>query len=281
MPGSSIHTYSPLIEIPNSEILENTTTGGPPLPPISELSPVPVSIARWAVKGWRRLFYIPNGEFIFDVKLQKHLQPLLANPSPTASDVYLVFRPEFLGQPYGSLQHWSLYCQGFFYHMFAPDLARESTQKGHNASKSRKAECRLRCEDMSSVDTIAYLKSKTSTIQKPLLAYKVGQTDYTSSQILRLSEWTVQQISIYRLVQANCQHFATTMAHRILVRVSDRAAFAGTAAQIVDWDLKRGTQPHVNGLEHGFVFAPPRPSKLSPCSFPSKFTVDTILLLSR
>ena len=263
MPGSSLHAQSPLIKTPNSEILENTTTGGPPLPTISELSPVAASITGWVVKGWRRLFYIPNGEFVFDVKLQKHLQPLLVDPSPTASDVYLVFRPELLNQPYGSLQHWSLYSQGYFYHMFAPELARESTRKSHNASKSRNAECRLRCEDMSAVDTIAYVKSKVSKLQKPLLAYKVGQTDYSSSQILQIAEWTVQQISIYRLLQANCQHFATTLVHRILMRVSDRAAFAGTATQIVDWDFRRGTQPHVNGLEHGFVFAPPRPSKLS------------------
>lgn len=263
MAGSSLLAQNPLIETPNSEILENTTTGGPPLPTISELSPGAVSIAGWALKGWRRLFYIPNGEFVFDVKVQHHLQPLLADPSPTASDVYLVFRPELLNNPAGSLQHWSLYAQGYFYHMFAPDLARESTKKSQNASKSRRVECRLRCEDMSTVDTIAYVKSRTSGVQKPLLAYNVGQTDYTSSQILQLAEWTVRQISIYRLLQANCQHFATTMAHRLLMRVTDRAAFAGTATQIVDWDFRRGTQPHVNGLEHGFVFAPPRPSKLS------------------
>ena len=146
--------------------------------------------------------------------------------------------------------------------MFAPELARESTKKGHNASKSRKAGCHLRCEDMSTVDTTAYVKSKISGIHTPLLAYNIGQTDYTSSQILQLAEWTVRQISVYRLLEANCQHFVTTMAYRILMRVSDRAAFAGTATQIVDWDLRRETQPHVNGLEHGFVFAPPRPSKL-------------------
>ena len=50
------------------------------------------------------------------------------------------------------------------------------------------------------------------------------------------------------------------------MRVGDRSAFVGTANQIVDWDLKRGSQPHVNGIESGFVVAPPLPGMRCPPS---------------
>lgn len=66
-------------------------------------------------------------------------------------------------------------------------------------------------------------------------------------------------ISTYGLFSANCQHFATTMVRNTVMRVGDRSAFAGTAVQIVDWDLTRGSQPHANGIDHGFFIAPPLP----------------------
>ncbi|KAL9003624.1 MAG: hypothetical protein Q9188_003514 [Gyalolechia gomerana] len=84
----------PMIDTPNSEILDNATTGGPPLPTISELRPSAWSPARWLLKGWRSLFFIPNGEFAMDVIMQRHVEPLLADSALTASDVYMVFRPD-------------------------------------------------------------------------------------------------------------------------------------------------------------------------------------------
>lgn len=55
------------------------------------------------------------------------------------------------------------------------------------------------------------------------------------------------------------------MVRRTVMRVGDRSAFAGTATQIVDWDLRKESQPHVNGIERGFLVAPPLPSmKYSP-----------------
>lgn len=92
-------------KIPNSEVLDDTTTGGPPLPTIHELDPLVPSKAEWFWRGRRGLFFFPNGEFIAKVKLHHHLQPLLSDPASTASDVYLVARPEILTIAFRSLLH--------------------------------------------------------------------------------------------------------------------------------------------------------------------------------
>ncbi len=257
--AGSLQMYA-ISKAPNSDILNDTTTGGPALPTINELNPPVASKAKWVWKGRRSLLFLPNGEFVAKVKLHKHLQPLLADPASIASDVYLVTRPErVVNNPAGSLQHWSFYTQGVFYHLSAPDLPRDTTGKSQNAVKSREAACRLKYEDLRNVNPEDYVRLRNSAGRKVLLAYKVGQTDYRHDQILSLAEWAVRQLSVYGLFGANCQHFATTMVRRTVMRVGDRSAFAGTAIQIVDWDLGRGDQPHENCIERGFVVAPPLP----------------------
>ena len=252
-------------KVPNSDILyDTTTTGGPALPTISELNPLVRSRARWIWKGRRSVLFLPNGEFVAKVKLHKHLQPLLADPASTASDVYVVTQPASIGNnPLGSLNHWSFYTQGVFYHLSAPDLPRESSGKSQNVSKSRKVLCRLKCEDLNNVGAEDKIRLQASSSRKLLVAYKVGQTDYKPDQILQIAEWLVCQLSKYGLFSANCQHFATTMVRRTAMRVGDRSAFAGTAVQIVDWDLGRGSEPHTNGIDRGFLVAPPLPGRQS------------------
>ena len=250
--AGSIRMYA-ISKIPNSDILDGTTTGGPALPTISELNPLVKSRTRWILKGRRSLLFLPNGEFVAKVKLHKHLQPLLADPASTASNVYVVTQPASVGNnPFGSLYHWSFYTQGVFYHLSAPDLPGESTRKSQIASKSRNVACRLKREDYNNF-------GQASSSRKLLVAYKVGQTDYKAEQIQQIAEWSVRQLSKYGLISANCQHFATTMVRRTTMRVADRPAFAGTAIQIVDWDLGRGSEPHTNGIERGFLVAPPLP----------------------
>ncbi|KAL6717829.1 hypothetical protein ACLMJK_003914 [Lecanora helva] len=161
--------------------------------------------------------------------------------------------------PIGSLKHWSFHTQGIFYHLSAPDLPRESDRTKLKSGKSRHVECRLECEDFSSVTTNDYIRARHSAIRKVLLAYKVGQTDYDIQQIRRLAEWIISQLSSYALFSANCQHFVTTMVCRTVMRFGDRSAFAGSSVQIADWDLQRGDFPHTNDCEHGFVVAPPLP----------------------
>lgn len=262
--AGSLRMYA-ISKTPNSEVLDDTTTGGPPLPTIHELDPLVPSKAEWLWRGRRGLLFFPNGEFIAKVKLHHHLQPLLSDPASTASDVYLVARPESLTIPFGSLLHWSFYTQGFFYHLSALDRSRDDTWSSQNPTKSTNTVCRLKYEDLSTVNSEDYIRFQGPLGRKVFLAYKVGQTDYRPDQILKLAEWVVRQLSAYGLFSANCQHFATTMVRRTVMRVGDRSAFAGTATQIVDWDLRKESQLHVNGIERGFLVAPPLPSmKYSP-----------------
>lgn len=249
----------PIHKVINAEILNDTTTGGPALPTMGELNARVPSKAKWVWRGRRSLLFLPNGEFIAQVKLHKHLQPLLADPAPTASDVYLVTRPvRFTENPTGSLQHWSFHTQGIFYHLSAPDLPRDVTGKSQGATKSEDVGCSLKCEDLSNVNTEDYIRLHNLQSKKVLVAYKLGQTDYRPEQIMALARWTVEQLSVYGLFTANCQHFATTMVRRTIMRVGNRSAFAGTTLQIADWDFSR-VQPHRNGIEHGFVVSPPLP----------------------
>ena len=251
-----------IYETPNSEILDDTTTEGPTLPAIADLNLLGASKVDLILDGWRSLFFIPNGVFFMPVLLHRHIEPSLAYPDSNASDIYLVTRPQFGRFPSGSLQHWSFYTQGVFYHLSAPNLPRESTEKSHNASKSREAVCELKCNDLRNVDSEDYVRLQGSSGRKPLLAYKVGQTDYRSDQVLRLAEWAVRQLSTYGIFSANCQHFALEMVRRTAMRMGDRSAFAGTAIQIADWDLQRGIQPHSNGIDRGFLVAPSLPGML-------------------
>ena len=253
-------------KIPNSDILDDTTTGGPALPTISELSPPVTSITRWILEGWRSLLYLPNGDFVHRIKLHQHVQPLLADPASTASNVYVVIQPASVDyNPIGSLYHWSFYTQGVFYHLSAPNLPRESAIKSRIASESRDVACRLKREDFNNFGSEDNVRLQASSSRKLLVAYKVGQTDYKAEQIQQLAEWSVRQLPKYGLVSANCQHFTATMVRRTTMRVGDRSAFAGTAIQIVDWDLGRGSQPHTNGIERGFLVAPPLPG--IPCLY--------------
>ena len=48
--------------------------------------------------------------------------------------------------------------------------------------------------------------------------------------------------------------------NRTVMRLSDRIVFTGSKTQVVDWSLK-GNQSHINGIEHGFIIAPPLPGR--------------------
>lgn len=117
-------------KIPNFNFLDDTTIGGPALPITSELNPLITSRMRWLLRSWRSVLYLPNGKFVTKVKLHQQMQPLLADPASTASDVYVVTQSESIGNiAIWLLYHWSLYAQGVFYHLSALDFLRESVEK--------------------------------------------------------------------------------------------------------------------------------------------------------
>ncbi len=184
---------------------------------------------------WRKLFQPPNGEFITDVLMRFHLNTRLADPSPNSHDVFLVVRPrDSVNYPLGSFKHWSFYCQGHFYHLSASGLRRDTIGKSQNASKTQGVSCQLNHEDWNHLDPGDLRRLLGIEGQKPLMALKVGQTDYKPYQILHIASWIVEQLSSYNLFYANCQHFIGAMADGTITRLCDRTVFMGTKMQIVD-----------------------------------------------
>ncbi|KAM0802094.1 hypothetical protein BDR22DRAFT_844982 [Usnea florida] len=189
-----------------------------------------------------------------------HLNPRLAEPIPSSHDVFLVVRPrKTVEPPIGSLKHWSFYCQGHFYHLSARGLRRDCFRESQNTSKSQGVSCQLTHEDWNNLDQGTFESISEAERRRPLVAYKVGQTDYRPDQILRLASWVIEQLPSYNLFDANCQHFVKSMVGRTVMRLCDRTVFMGSKSQIVEWSLRKGDQCHVNNADSGWIIAPPLP----------------------
>ncbi|KAI9748151.1 MAG: hypothetical protein M1835_001873, partial [Candelina submexicana] len=164
---------------------------------------------------------VPNGDVLHLVETPRHIDHRLADSDPSSHDVYLVSRPtqSYSLQMFASFEHWSVYSQGHFYHLSAPQQPRQL----HKASRQlmeglHKKPC-LKHEDFSSHEAADYIKSKTSKRKAgPLIAYKVGQTDQLPDQLQTLAQSLIIGMPAYDLWSANCQHFSVGMLDRILIR---------------------------------------------------------------
>lgn len=265
------------LSVPNSEILGSDSTNRPSLPTIRDLeySELTTMKDRVFVRVFDRLLdavvtasYLPNGSVIRHIQMPRQLRIDLADPLPFHHDVYLVTRLSTMmrGGRYsapgsrGSTSHWSFYCHGHYYHLSAPGLPRQIIEKSQQKSASTLTTSRLRHEDLSSENTDDY-KRLASKKSRPLIAYKVGQTDYSQEQVLRLAEWIISQLPEYELFAANCQHFAIALMARTVMRLGDRSIFAGTAIQLAKWDRSGSDTQHMNRLDVGFLMGPPLPCK--------------------
>ena len=248
--------------VPNSEILGNDSTYGPSLPTIRDLWHSELTTTEEGVfsRVIGRLFdtvlnavYLPNGDLINHVRMARHIDFDLADPLPFHHDVYLVTRISkrpigekgLMRLSRGSMSHWSVYCHGHYYHLSAPGLPRRIIEKSQEKSARESTTSRLRHEDLSSEFTDDY-KRLASGNHRALMAYKVGQTDYSQEQVLRLAEWIISRLPEYRLFTANCQDFAISLIARTVMRIGDRSIFAGTAVQLAKWDRSRSNAEHIN-----------------------------------
>lgn len=249
----------------NTTIITNVNNGQESLPTLGDLKSGPITIKDWLfapVDLWRKMLQLPNGDFISDVLMRFHLDPRLADPSPDSHDVFLIVRPrDSMQYPLGSFKHWSFYCQGHFYHLSAPGLRRDAVGNSQNASKGQGVSCQLDHEDWSALDSEDWNKVSISERQKPLMALKVGQTDYRTYQILQMASWIIEQLPSYNIFDANCQHFVRAMVSRTVMRLCDRSVFIGSKTQIVNWSLEGKDQRHVNSVERGWIVAPPLPGR--------------------
>lgn len=176
-----------------------------------------------------------NCEFMRSVSVRAHWDVRLADPSSSSYFIFLVARPgRGVETPAGSLNHWSFYSQGHFYHLSAPGLGRDTVGRSQNASKSQGASCKLKHEDWSHLDPGEWRRRQEVGRHKPLMAWEIGQTDYKPFQILQMASWVVDKLPRYNLFDANCQHFVVAMMDRTVMRLSDRTVFMGLKTQIVD-----------------------------------------------
>ena len=268
--------------IPNSEILESDSTHGSSLPTIRDLeySELTTIKDRIFVRAIDRLLdtvitasYLPNGDVIRHIRMPRHIRIDLADPLPFHHDVYLVTRLSTttsrdsysIPASRGSTSHWSFYCHGHFYHLSAPGLPRRIIEKSQQKSASNFTMSRLRHEDLSSEHTDDY-KRLASKKSRALIAYKVGQTDYSQEEVLRLAEWIISRLPEYELFTANCQHFAIALMARTVMRLGDRSIFAGTAIQLAKWDRSGSDTQQMNRLDVGFLVGLPLPCKRDICS---------------
>ena len=263
--------------VPNSEILGSNSTFGPSLPTIRDLeySELVTGNESAVVRGVGRLFdtavkasYLPNGSLISHIRLARHIRSDLADPLPLHHDVYLVTRisPTTRGRQHStlssrrSMSHWSFFCHGHYYHLSAPGLPRRIIEKSQQKSASGFTTSILRHEDLSSENTDDY-KRLASKKSPALIAYKVGQTDYSQEEVQRLAQWIISRLPEYGLFTANCQHFAIALMARTVMRLSDRSIFAGTAIQLAQWDRSGSNAQNINKLDVGFLIGPPLPCK--------------------
>lgn len=132
--------------------------------------------------------------------------------------------------------HYSVYFQGFFYHLSAIVPKNPVHQSGPCGLKDIKLS--LKVEDVSSTDAQAYIKAKQEQPPKCFVASEVGMTRYSPQQLRTLAQYGIEEMQKYDLLNANCQIFAAALVLRSVMTSRDSSVFAGTKCQLVDWDLR-------------------------------------------
>lgn len=211
---------------------------------------------------WVRGYRLRALTFTAMVRLQ---QPLHHSLSPATSqsgvyDVFVVARPTMSSRALTrSLVHWSVYCNEHYYHLKVPSPFAEALEPFVSGNPGGgQSHTILEDEDFSDHTSPWYL-SRIHSPGGPLLAYHLGQTDYSPSEIKCIAEWIIQRLSRYDFFASNCQHFALCLLVRIVNRGRTPHIFLGTALQIAEWARRweNNTEPRYNGFSVGFELVKP------------------------
>jgi len=210
--------------------------------------------------GRAKICWFQPRRVISHARILIHLDDRLPPPSVNAHDVYLVTQPDILARASVlSPWHWSMYCNGHFYHPSLKTALSDETDTGETGQreplmpKAERKKVVLKHEDLSSPETESFKKYQTVP-GRVLSAYQVGQTEYEPEQILKIATWVISLLQTYDLLHANCQHFAFGVLARILSRRRYEHVFVGSPLQVVNWDRgKRSGQPFGNGWGVGFM----------------------------
>ncbi|KAF2661332.1 hypothetical protein K491DRAFT_710913 [Lophiostoma macrostomum CBS 122681] len=177
-----------------------------------------------------------------------------------AHHVFLVTSTH-LGWP-RSWGHWSLYFQGYFFHLSArvPANVTQQSDPWEINSKAHKVPLELKVENLSAIDTEEYIRAKEEAWDKPFIAFQIGKTQYSYTQIERLARFTIERLATYDLFERNYQSFCMSMMYRVIMTKRDCSMFVGNKTQFVDWDLRgrhdMSTNPPHN-RERGFLVRKP------------------------
>lgn len=204
-----------------------------------------------------------SGQALSRVRHSRQLYSGLPHAVDGAKHVFVVTKPH-VGWPVSDM-HWSIYCQGYFYHLTA-DVPKNPTRQTHasglNAGADRPKN-KPRNEDLSTPFTKEYTDAKRDAAKKPLIAFEVGQTQYSPEDIARLAAWIIKKLPEYDLLEANCQIFTHSLLYRVVMTQRDCSTFVGNKTQLVDWDLRGRHNPDAplpNSIDSGFLIRKPKNS---------------------
>ena len=180
-----------------------------------------------------------NGKLLSGLRWFDQLDTRLPLPSPQDHSVYLVTNPR------GSLKyrfiHWSLYSQGFFYHLTAigSDALHYMEAKSGKTSPSQLNQTMpvaLKLQNVINPIDADFVPPTRKTQQIALQAYHVGYTRFTSEQIRRLATYIISGTKSYNVFEQNCQLFALSLAERTVMAQRNGSVFVGDMHQIARWD---------------------------------------------
>ena len=184
-----------------------------------------------------------NGKFLSGLRWLNPLDARLPPPSPHDHSVYLVTVPR--GRWRYRFTHWSLYSQGYFYHLSAAgsDALHYMEAKSGKTSPSqlnRKIPVALKLQNVINPADADFVLPTRKTQQTALQAYQVGYTRFTSEQIRRLATYIISELKSYNVFDDNCQLFALSLAVRTVMAQRNCSVFVGDMHQIAKWDSTGG-----------------------------------------
>ena len=271
--GQEAEKHTIFDETRNTEILKHHEADYPPCLRDISLKPVHTSNA------FQRVLQVLNNELLqrvgqrpacFRVDLQlalyrRQLLPGLPDRTNESKHVYVVTKPHVPFEV--SWLHWSVYSQGYFYHLSADSPNGLTGQSGCSGARRKTAgtQTLLKIEDFSTVDSAHYAKAMDDASKQSFVAYEMGSTQYDPEQLETLARWIIARLGTYELLAANCQFFAISLIHRAVMTRRDCSAFVGNKTQRVDWDLRARHKDDIEEVarvpydfEHGYLVRKPR-----------------------
>ena len=184
-----------------------------------------------------------NGKLLSGLRWLDPLDARLPPPSPHDHSVYLVTVPR--GRWRYRFTHWSLYSQGYFYHLTAADsdalhYMKAKSGKTSPSQLNRNIPVALKLQNVMNPADADFVLPTRKTQQTALQAYQVGYTRFTSEQIRRLATYIISELKSYNVFDDNCQLFALALAERTVMAQRKCSVFVGDMHQIAKWDSTGG-----------------------------------------